>query len=395
MKNVHCDTIIIGAGAAGLFAGYLLSYSGKECLILEKNAQCGKKILISGGGRCNFTNKRVRPEHYQAENQKFSISALGQYQEQDFIDFIEQHSIDYYEKKMGQLFCKHKSKDLLELLLRLNKEGGSRIEVNSSVERVSFNEADSTFSVNSNKGHFTSCNLIIATGGLSLPSLGVSDLGYKIAKQFGHQIITPRPALVPLSVEGLGELSGVSLPVRVSDKNYRIEDDLLITHKGLSGPAILKASLYWEPGDELQVDWLPSQRLKEILDTVPGSKAVFGLLKNLVPKRLAEYLLREIKIDPNKRLADLTRNERQNLMNFIHHYRFRPLGTLGMRKAEVTKGGVSTEFVSSKNMESRLRPQLYFIGEVLDMTGLLGGYNFQWAWSSAYVATQKIIKGIS
>ncbi|MCP4912451.1 MAG: aminoacetone oxidase family FAD-binding enzyme [Oligoflexia bacterium] len=396
----NSQVIIIGGGAAGIFCALQLGLLGIPSLVLEKNSKLGKKIIVSGGGNCNFTNKIVGHQNYESSNVKFSISALKNYSSDDFIKYLESYNFNYYEKKLGQLFCKNKSKSLLELLLTRCRDVGVKFELDCEVKDVK-NENES-FEIITDTKRLKSRYIVLATGGLSFPGIGVSDLGYKIGKKIGHKIRPTEPALVPFILSGdeaiwSRDLSGLSLPVKVSCNSYHFEDDLLFTHKGLSGPAILKISLYWMPADEVEIDLLPNENIKEMINSWRKSKGknkFSNLLVTILPKKLAFAIVNELRVE-DERIADLTADQIREIESLIHHWKFIPLRTEGFKKAEVTRGGVCLDKISSKTMESQLVENIYFIGEVLDVTGWLGGYNFQWAWSSAYSASQAIFNKIN
>ncbi len=385
--NEKFDVIIIGAGAAGLFCGIHAAKKGQRVLILEGAKGPGKKILVSGGGRCNFTNLDVTPNFYVSSNPHFCKSALSQYTNWDFISFISEYNLTYTEKTLGQLFCDQKSRGILESLLKAIPNN-CELRVNSRVTEVDYSDeyvvtlSDST-TLNSEK-------LVVATGGLSFPGLGATDIGYKIAKKFGHKIIETTPALVPFTLEKvLASLAGIAVESEVTVNNKKFLENILWTHKGLSGPSILKASLYWKKNDQVKINFLPKADIYEILK-VQKRKSLVNALKSHLPSRFVEIWLEYHKLPLNQNCAELSGAHKEKLVEVIHHWTFTPSGTEGYRKAEVTRGGVDTNQVSSKTMESRIQKNLYFIGEVLDVTGLLGGYNFQWAWSSSFVAAKYV-----
>jgi len=393
--NNHYDVIIIGAGAAGLFCAFnvALKDKRKRVLVLDHANKVGKKILMSGGGRCNFTNLNTTHEDFISENPHFVKSALNQYTAYDFLSLVEKHKIEYIEKSPGQLFCKNSSKDILKLLLDECSSEGVKIYKKCSIHKIN---KKNIFEVDTSMEKFTSDALVIATGGLSIPTLGASGYGYEVAKQFGHELVKTTASLVPLTLskkhlQQLKDQAGVSQKVSVSTKTKSIEDDLLFTHRGLSGPAILKLSAYWQYGEEIEIDLLPSNNIDEYLKTERlqhPDKSVLNSLSYIMPKRLAAYVCgTSIK---EKKLKQLDKQEIDRLNKNIHHWLITPAGTEGYKTAEVTSGGISTEQISSKTLESKLSSGLYFIGEVLDVTGQLGGFNFQWAWSSAWCAAQSI-----
>ena len=395
--NSQYDVIIIGAGAAGLFCAYNSALCGKRVLVLDHANKVGKKILMSGGGRCNFTNLFTTHEDFTSENPHFCKSALNQYSPYEFLALIEKHHIEYVEKSAGQLFCKHSSKDILKMLLDECASAGVKIYKKCTIDKI---EADDGFLIKSSCGEFLSTSLVVATGGLSIPTLGATGFGYEIAEQFGHKIIKTSASLVPFTLaeshlEKMHGMSGVALPVtatcKVDKQEIKIEDDLLFTHRGLSGPVILKLSSYWKFGSEVEIDLLPGQEIAcYIAEQVKlhGDKLLINHLAQLVPKKVAVYICGEEY--KGFKLKQLNKNDIDHLKNKIHHWKFVPSGTEGYKTAEVTAGGIDTDNVSSKTCESKLKDNLYFIGEVLDVTGQLGGYNFQWAWASAWCAANNI-----
>jgi predicted Rossmann fold flavoprotein len=388
---LNCDVIIIGGGAAGLFCAIEAGKRGRKVLVLEHTERVGKKIKISGGGRCNFTNIYTSAENFISENPHFSKSALARYTPADFISLVEKHAIAYHEKKLGQLFCDGSSQQIIDMLLSECLEAGVEIRCRCQVQSVL---KEDSFRVETNQGSFIASSLVIATGGLSIAPLGATDFGYRIARQFGLKIEEPKPALVPFTLtpqlqKQLVTLSGVSLDVLVSccDKEFR--ENMLITHKGLSGPAILQISSYWRSGQAISINLLPETDAFEMLarNQESGIELV-NLLARHLPRRFAQawcdlYAL-------SRPLRQYDARELQTIAQRIHQMQVTPLGTEGFRKAEVTAGGVATSELSSRTMESRRVPGLYFIGEVVDVTGQLGGYNFQWAWASAHAAGQYV-----
>ncbi|POB12869.1 NAD(P)/FAD-dependent oxidoreductase [Halobacteriovorax sp. DA5] len=381
------DVIIIGAGAAGLFCGIHAAKRGRSVLILEGAKGPGKKILVSGGGRCNFTNLDVTPNFYVSNNPHFCKSALSQYTNWDFISFISEYNLTYTEKTLGQLFCDQKSRGILEALLKSIPKN-CELRVNSRVVDV---EHEEEYKVTLSDGtDFLSETLVLATGGLSFPGLGATDIGYRVAKKFGHKLIETTPALVPFTLDKVNaNLAGIAIESEVKVGSKKFLENILWTHKGLSGPSILKASLYWNIKDEVKINFLPKSDLYEILKE-HKKKNLVNALKGHLPSRFVELWLAQHDLPLNRNCAELSGAQKEKLIEVMHHWTFVPNGTEGYRKAEVTRGGVDTNQVSSKTMESRLQKNLYFVGEVLDVTGLLGGYNFQWAWSSGYVAAKYV-----
>jgi predicted Rossmann fold flavoprotein len=389
MKN-EFDVIIIGAGAAGLMTAAQATKRGKTVLLIESNKSPGRKIIISGGGRCNFTNLEVDASFYVSQNKHFVKSALKQYTNWDFIDLVCQHDIKYHEKTLGQLFCNTSSKEILNMLL---KEIGPTADIKCD-ERVSEVIKNELYEVKTNRDIYTAKSLVVASGGLSMPKMGASDIGYKIARQFGHKVIETNPALVPFTADEdlkkeFSTISGVSVLANVYSGDKSFNENILFTHRGLSGPAILKASLYWKNREKVKINFMPIADIQDIVRGA-GKKILSNALKEHLPARFIETWVGQIPRILNKKGSEISNKEITELREILHEYEFIPSGTEGYRKAEVTRGGVSTDHVSSKTMESKLSPGLFFIGEVLDITGLLGGYNFQWAWSSGHVAAQNV-----
>lgn len=384
------DAIIIGGGAAGLFCAAEAGKRGRKVLVIEHNAQVGRKILISGGGRCNFTNVGTKAENFISKNPHFCKSALARYTPQDFIELVKKHRIEFYEKKLGQLFCKESSRLIVEMLLAECRTGKVEIRVNCSVKNVEKNEL---FELETNQGKFVSESLIIATGGLSFPKIGATDFGYKIARQFGLKIIETRPALVPLVFEKIEQsfkkLAGVSIDTIVSSGKSSFRENILFTHRGLSGPAILQISNYWQKEKSVSLDLLPNENALELLDKNRESKQnLDNFLSKFLPNRFAEVFT-ELNF-PNKPLYQLNRKEIEKIAENLNNWQVKFNETEGFHKAEVTLGGIDTNELSSQTMEAKRVKNLYFIGEVADVTGWLGGYNFQWAWASAFAAAQSL-----
>lgn len=381
------DAIIIGGGAAGLFCAAEAGKRGERVVVLERNAQVGRKIIISGGGRCNFTNLHVTAENFVSQNPHFAKSALARYTPQDFIDLVRKHKIDYYEKKLGQLFCRESSKQIVDMLLAECRTGRVRIVTGCSVAKVA---KDSGFTVTTDQGDFTASNLVVATGGLSFPKVGATDLGYQIARQFGLKLVKARPSLVPLvlSGEGYRDLAGISADVRISTHDTTFRESILFTHRGLSGPAVLQISNYWKKNDPVSVDLLPGVDLADKLHADRhSSKHLITFLSGQMPARVAERLGRKW---TGRAISSLSDKEIASVSEYLKNWKLLFGDTEGYDKAEVTLGGVSTDELSSKTFESKKVSGLYFIGEVVDVTGWLGGYNFQWAWSSAHAAAESL-----
>lgn len=386
------DALILGGGAAGLFCAAELGRRGKRALVLEKAEQPGKKILISGGGRCNFTNIHTAPDRYLSANPHFTKSALSRFSPQDFLALIEKHQIAWHEKTLGQLFCDGSARQILDMLLDEMAEGDAQLLCGAEIEHVS--EADGLYTVQTAKGAFTAARIVVATGGPSIPKMGASDFAYKLARQFGLKIVEPRPALVPFTLHGddalFRELSGVATEVIVSCGKASFREAALFTHKGLSGPAILQISSYWRHGQSIAVDFLPSLPsgwLLEAKHTAPKTKLP-AVLREHLPSRLADALAEQL--DCPGILAGLSDKRLQAAQDRLSAWCFTPNGTEGFAKAEVTAGGISTAELSSRTMEAKRVPGFYAIGEAVDVTGWLGGYNFQWAWASAAAAAEAI-----
>lgn len=385
----HTDVLVIGGGAAGLMCAATAGYRGKSVTVLEGSKRCGKKILMSGGGRCNFTNTGTSAANFLSRNPHFCKSALARYTPADFIELVERHGIGYHEKELGQLFCDDSSKQIVKLLLDECGFAGVRIETGIGIERV---RHDGRLQVDTGQGVFSGEKLVVACGGLSIPSMGASGLGYAIARQFGHALIETRAGLVPFTLSGkpleqFAELAGVALPVTVRFGRVEFHNALLFTHRGLSGPAILQISSYWTLGQPIEIDLLPGRDASTeliALQTQNHKAELKTVLAEWLPKRLAVLLCTEF--FANKPLNQYRHSELKEIAYALQHWRITPSGTEGYRTAEVTLGGVDTEGVSSSSFESKHQPGLYFIGEVLDVTGHLGGYNFQWAWASAQAA---------
>lgn len=383
------DVVIIGAGAAGLMAAIQAGSRGRKVLLIEHTDKIGEKIRISGGGRCNFTNLYASPQNYISQNPHFMKSALAGFTQHDFIDLIESHGISYHEKTLGQLFCDGPATQIIQMLLDLCHENHVEIKKNCHIHRVSKTES---FELESETELFQSESLIIASGGLAIPKIGASDFGYGIATEFGLNIIPPRPALVPLLVSEqdkpfFSALSGLSNSSLVSHKNTSFRENILFTHKGLSGPAILQISSYLETfkDEEIIINLLPDLDLAQEFTVYKNNKQTpANYLKAHLTKRLAESLARTP--DYHKSITDLKKESLMLIAEEIHNFRVRIAGSVGYQKAEVTVGGVDTNELSSKTMACKNVPGLYFIGEVVDVTGWLGGYNFQWAWASGFAA---------
>jgi len=384
------QVLVIGGGAAGLMCAATASYRGKTVTVLEGSNRCGKKILMSGGGRCNFTNTGTGPGNFLSRNPHFCKSALARYRLVDFIEMVERHGIAYHEKELGQLFCNESSKQIVKLLLDECDWAGVHIATGIAISSIRF--AGDRFEVETAQGIYRAEKLVVATGGLSIPSMGASGLGYSIARQFGHALVETRAGLVPFTLSGkpleqYAELAGLALPVAVRAGGAEFRNALLFTHRGLSGPAILQISSYWNLGEAIEIDLLPGRDASTELLALQqqGHKVELKtVLAEWLPKRLAQLLCTVF--FSNKPVNQYKHAELRDIAFALQHWRITPSGTEGYRTAEVTLGGVDTEGVSSSSFESKHQPGLYFIGEVLDVTGHLGGYNFQWAWASGHAA---------
>ncbi|MBK5015337.1 NAD(P)/FAD-dependent oxidoreductase [Pantoea sp. S62] len=390
------DVIIIGAGAAGLFCAAQAGQRGRRVLLLDNGKKPGRKILMSGGGRCNFTNLYTEPAAYLSHNPHFCKSALARYTQWDFIDLVNRHGIARHEKTLGQLFCDDSAQQIVDLLLAECDKGNVTLRLRSEVLSVARDESGYTLQLNGSTVQAE--KLVIASGGLSMPGLGASPFGYKIAEQFGLSVFPTRAALVPFTLhkpllEQLQTLSGVALETTIDAQDgTRFKEAMLFTHRGLSGPAVLQISSYWQPGEFVTIDLSPATPLEAFLTAQREAHPNLSLknsLAKILPKRLVE-VLQALKVVPDITLKQLNSKQQTELAQTLHAWRIQPNGTEGYRTAEVTLGGVDTTQLSSKTMEARAVPGLYFIGEVADVTGWLGGYNFQWAWSSAWACAQAL-----
>ena len=386
------DAIVIGAGAAGMMCAATAGQRGRRVLLIDHAHKLGEKIRISGGGRCNFTNLHTRPENFLSRNPHFCRSALARYTPRDFLALVERHGIAWHQKKLGQLFCDDSSEQIIGMLRAECDAGKVQWRMPCTVQEIA-REAES-YAVQTDKGSFRGRALVIATGGLSIPKVGASPFGYRVAQQFGLTIVPPRAALVPLAFDAeemrrYGDLAGVSLDVEVRCNDGRFRENLLFTHRGLSGPAILQISTYWQPGDALHIDLLPKHSAAQLLQDRRRSRALPAtLFAEYWPKRFAQQWCAATEaVLPLDQMSDVAL---RNLATTVHDWQIKPTGTTGYAKAEVTLGGVDTDELSSKTMEARQVPGLYFIGEVVDVTGHLGGFNFQWAWSSGFAAAQAL-----
>lgn len=384
---MHIPVLILGAGAAGMMCA---AHAGPGAVVIDHMGSPGEKIRISGGGRCNFTNMYAGPENFLSANPHFAKSALSRYTQWDFVDLMARHGISWHEKTLGQLFCDEKSERVIRLLTDELAAAGAELWLNTSFSGIRHNDGGFTVDLVRDGRPLTlrADAVVVATGGKSIPKIGATGIGYRIAGQFGHDIVDTRPGLVPLTFgDSFTDLAGVACPARLSCNGTAFDEALLFTHRGLSGPAILQISSFWQEGDDISVRLLPDlDPLAALKDerSRAGRRDVETVLAGILPKRLAARLVAETGI--KGRLADFSDAKLAPLVSHITDWHLRPTGTEGYRKAEVTLGGVNTDGLSSRSMESRNVPGLYFIGEVVDVTGWLGGYNFQWAWSSGWAA---------
>lgn len=390
------DVVVLGAGGAGMMCALQAARRGRRTAIIDHSAKAGGKLIISGGGRCNFTNRDVTAENYVSQNKHFAKSALSRFTPVDFVAMVEAHGIAYHERQHGQLFCDASAQQIIDMLVSDCQKAGSRFLLQNRI--VSVAKTETGYSIMTDRGEFSAASLVVATGGLSIPKIGATGIGYDIARQFGLKLVERAPALdgFVFSEVDRGKLSGfagIALDATVTCNGVAFRENLLFTHAGFSGPAALQASLYWRPGDTVHVDFLPGLLPEELLAWFSGRKGGKAELKNqmseLMPKRLAERFCDQSL--PN--LVDLGNLPKKDLEAFcsqLKGWTFVPGGTVGYGKAEVTRGGVDTDELSSKTMEAKKAPGLFFIGEVVDVTGWLGGFNYQWAWSSGWAAGQAV-----
>jgi hypothetical protein len=387
MRIEHFDVIIIGAGAAGMFCAIEAGKRGRRVLVLDHAKAPGEKIRISGGGRCNFTNIHTGPANFLSQNPKFAVSALRRYRAQDFVAWVDRHGIAWHEKTLGQLFCDGSAREIVQGLLDDMAAAGVLLRLGHTVNSIE--KTDTGFRLN---GALDCASLVIATGGKSIPKMGATGFGYEVARQFGLKVTDTRPALVPLTfdvslLERLKPLAGVALDARVASGKSRFEEAMLFTHRGLSGPAILQISSYWREGQEIEVDMAPGADVFEALRTArtaSGRQAVATVVGRFVPQRLAQTLAGDVAGN----VADAPDKVLRRVADAVNRWRVKPVGSEGYRTAEVTLGGVDTDDLDSRTMAAKAVSGLYFIGEVVDVTGWLGGYNFQWAWASGWCAGQ-------
>ncbi len=389
------DVLIIGAGAAGLMCAIEAGKRGRNVLVLDQANKPGKKILMSGGGRCNFTNMHIKPTDYISHNPHFCKSALSRYTQWDFIDLVKRHEIPFHEKTLGQLFCDRKSQDILSMLLLECQQSNVSMRLNTTIQKIE-KLGDHHFKIECNNSDYHCESLVVATGGLSIPTMGSSPFGYHVAEQFGIKVWPTRAGLVPLTLhvedkDKLAVLSGVGVDSLVSNDVISFREDMLFTHRGLSGPSILQISSYWQPGEFITINLLPDTNLYDTLKSAKQTEAhkqLKTVLAESLPKRLLEVFLSPA--DAETKMADFPHQRLEEIANHFNEWLVKPNGTEGYRTAEVTLGGVDCHAVSSKTMEAVAVPGLYFIGEVMDVTGWLGGFNFQWAWSSGWAAGQVV-----
>ena len=387
------DVIIIGSGAAGLMCALQAGQRGRSVVLLDHAKKLAEKIRISGGGHCNFTNLNTRPENFISANPDFCRSALARYTPQDFIALLQKHNIGFHEKTLGQLFCDDEAEVIIAMLRGECDAAGVKRFMSCEIEKI---ERDKKFHVSTSRGEFDAKSLVIATGGLSIPRAGATPFGYHVAEQFGVPIAKLKPGLVPLTFapddwKPYADLTGVSLDVTVSFGKQSFRENMLVTHRGLSGPAILQISSYWQHGEALHIDLLPACDMTSLLDEQKASKKLLSnYLTQWFPKSFAEAWCAQLAGIENKPLNQYNDKQRKQIAAALHGWQITPSGTLGYTKAEVTCGGIDTRALSSKTMECIDVPGLYFIGEVVDVTGQLGGHNFQWAWASGYAAGQAV-----
>lgn len=393
MTEAAFDVVVIGAGGAGMMCGIEAGRRGRRVALVDHSAKIGRKILISGGGRCNFTNINTTADNFVSKNPHFAKSALARFTPDDFIKMVQAHKIKFHEKKLGQLFCDQSAQQIVDLLVDECKHAGNHFILDCNVKSI---EKERRFIIKTTRGTFTDDSLVIATGGLSIPKIGATGFGYHLARQFGLRVVATDPALDGFNfsetdLRRFEELPGVSIDTTVHCNQAYFRENILFTHTGLSGPASLQASLYWRNGDAIEIDLLPGFNVSDWLaqKRANGNRAeVKNVLSDLLPKRFAEKFCEMGGF--NSPLNQLNDQRLAALSEALHNWQIKPGGTVGYRKAEVTRGGVDTDELSSKTMEAKNVPGLYFIGEVVDVTGQLGGYNFQWAWASGHAAGQAV-----
>jgi len=393
-QMTHLDVIVIGAGAAGLMCAAQAGYRGRSVTVLDMGKKPGRKILISGGGRCNFTNENASPNNYLCTNPHFVKSCLSRYTQHDFVELVDRHGLAYHHKTLGQLFCDNSAQDIVDILLTECEWAGVTIKLRSEVLNVA--KTATGYSVTTEQETLTCESLVVASGGLTMPKLGATPIGYKIAEQFGLKVLPTMAALVPFTLhqhdkERFEGLSGISIPCEVASEDGTVfKENILFTHRGLSGPAILQISSFWRAGQAVTINLLPELDLKQQLADwreTQAQKSLKNSLATILPKRFVEILY-DSKAIPDCNINQLTHGQIDALADYIHAWQIKPNGTEGYRTAEVTLGGVDTDELSSKTFEAKKAKGLYFIGEVTDVTGWLGGYNFQYAWSCGFAAGQ-------
>lgn len=393
----HYDAIVVGGGAAGLMTAWQAGKRGRRVRVLERSNKVGRKILMSGGGRCNFTNLHVTADNFLCSNPHFVKSALNQYTAYDFIGSVLDHHVPYHERKHGQLFCDNKAKDILNLLLDECASVG--VEISTKCEVESVHQNSNAYELNTNQGTLSTPSLVIATGGLSIPSMGTTPFGYSIAEQFEIPVLPLRASLVPYTFSGelkemFARLSGNAIDASISFGNTRFDEALLFTHRGLSGPVVLQISNYWEPGQPIEVDLMPDVSAGDLFLQAKAENPKV-LLRKLLIQHLPRNLVLELEAlwwadEKNRPTGEISNARLSEIANKLNHWEIVPAGTEGYKTAEVTLGGVHTDSLSSRTMESKTHPGLYFVGEVVDVTGHLGGFNFQWAWSSGFACGQAL-----
>jgi len=396
MTTITTDVLIIGAGAAGLMCAASAGYRGKSVTVIDMGKKPGRKILISGGGRCNFTNENAQPNNFICQNPHFVKSALSRYSVENFIELVDRHGLNYHHKALGQLFCDDSAKDIVDILLTECEWAGVSIDLRTKV--VSVYKNDDGYLVKTNTNNYQCTSLVIASGGLTMPKLGASPIGYQIAEQFGINVLPTMAALVPFTLHDhdkkrFEHLSGISIFTEVtSESGVQFKENILFTHRGMSGPAILQISSFWRSGQAISINLSPDQKINEMIEHWQVSqkqKSLKNLLSTVLPKRFIDVLVTE-HIIPDKTVNQLTHTEIKSLHNYLHSWKIKPNGTEGYRTAEVTLGGIDTNELSSKTFEVSKVKSLYFVGEVIDVTGWLGGYNFQFCWSSGWACGQAV-----
>ena len=391
---ISTDVLIIGAGAAGLMCAASAGYRGRKVTVVDMGKKPGRKILISGGGRCNFTNRNASPDNYLCQNPHFVKSCLSRYSAQDFIDLVDRHGLDYHHKTLGQLFCDNSAQDIVDILMTECDWAGVEVHLRSEV--LSITASDQGYIVQTSAESYQCQSLVVASGGLTMPKLGATPIGYKIAEQFGLNVLPTTAALVPFTLHDHDKarfdgLSGISIPTVVSSEDgTSFKENILFTHRGLSGPAILQISSFWQAGQAVTINLLPEYDFASFIEEMraaQGQKSLKNTLASVLPKRFIETVTDHNEI-PDKAINQLSHSEIKQISDYLHHWQIKPNGTEGYRTAEVTLGGVDTDELSSKTFEAKKAKGLYFIGEVTDVTGWLGGYNFQYAWSCGVACGQ-------